>query len=86
MARKKAPALMNAQRSTIQTQLRKACTRLRRTSLPLADLIPLLQRAADKLDDFERVSAMPPGAARSKCPACGYTYGSHAPDCPESIV
>lgn len=76
---------MNAQRSTIQTQLRQACTRLRRTSLPLADLIPLLQRAADKLDDFERGSAMPPGAARSQCAACGYTYGTHASNCPNQL-
>jgi hypothetical protein len=30
--------------------LRSACTRLRVTPMPLAELIPLLQRAADALD------------------------------------
>lgn len=35
---------------TIATDLREAAAEIRRTSMPLADLIPLLQRAADALD------------------------------------
>lgn len=34
----------------IAEDLRAACEKLRRTSMPLADMIPLMQRAADALD------------------------------------
>lgn len=28
----------------------------------------------------------PPGALITACPACGYTYGTHAPECPGRIA
>lgn len=33
--------------------LRAACEKLRRSPMPLADMIPLMQQAADKIDDLE---------------------------------
>ena len=46
--------------SDLQQRLRRAADTLRRTSMPLADLIPLLQQAADALE------AQPAQAVRSK--------------------
>lgn len=37
----------------IQERLRDACFKLRTTPVLLADLIPLLQQAADKIDQLE---------------------------------
>ena len=34
----------------IQERLRDACTKLRRTPMPIADVIPLLQEAAATID------------------------------------
>lgn len=39
--------------SSIQTRLRCISTQLRTTSMPLADIIPLLQQAADEIDRLE---------------------------------
>lgn len=39
--------------SNIQTRLRCISTQLRTKSIPLADLIPLLQQAADEIDRLE---------------------------------
>lgn len=38
---------------TLQDELRRFANELRRTSMKLEDLIPLLQKAADKLDQLE---------------------------------
>lgn len=40
---------------TLQEELRDACTKLRRTPMPVADVIPLLQRAAGALDAAQQV-------------------------------
>lgn len=32
-------------------------------------------------DDLVHQLRMPDGARRSQCPACGWTFGTHAPDC-----
>lgn len=36
-------------------RLREVCKEIRRKSYPIADLIPLLQQAADELDDMESI-------------------------------
>lgn len=36
---------------------------------------------ADSKTDVER--PMPQGARETECEECGYTYGTHAPTCPE---
>lgn len=40
---------------TLQEELRQACAQLRRTPVPVADVIPLLQRAAAALDAAQEV-------------------------------
>lgn len=45
---------MSFQSQSLQTQLRNACNELRYKSMALADFIPLLQKAADRLDQLER--------------------------------
>lgn len=37
----------------LQERLRDACNKLRRTPMPIADVIPLLQEAAAKIDVLE---------------------------------
>ena len=41
--------------STVPDRLRQACDSVRRTSMPLADLIPLMQQSADKIDEMRNV-------------------------------
>lgn len=36
-------------------RLREVCKDIRRKPLPISDLIPLLQQAADELDDMESI-------------------------------
>jgi hypothetical protein len=38
---------------TLQQRLRATCEKLRRTPMPIADIIPLLQEAANELDKKE---------------------------------
>ena len=45
----------------IADDLRAACEKLRRTSMPLADMIPLMQRAADALN--KSASPLKPGGS-----------------------
>lgn len=56
---------------TIQERLRETCTKLRRTPMPISDVIPLLQEAAEKIDVLElerrgvRISCHPAGVGFS---------------------
>ena len=36
-----------------EQRLRDMCVKLRTTSMPISDIIPLLQEAADKIDSLE---------------------------------
>lgn len=38
---------------TLSERLRMVCNEIRRNKMPLADLIPLLQQAADEIDRYE---------------------------------
>lgn len=38
--------------STLSSRLRQACADVRRKSEPLANLIPLMQQSADKIDEL----------------------------------
>jgi hypothetical protein len=40
---------------SIQERLRKCCDDIRRSNKPISEIIPLLQEAADKLDDKDRI-------------------------------
>ena len=42
---------------SIQDRLRAAVSKLRTTSMPIADLVPLLQQAADELDNLTNEKA-----------------------------
>ncbi len=39
---------------TLAHRLRRACDTLRRTSVPLSELIPLMQKSADKIDETQK--------------------------------
>lgn len=40
---------------TVARRLREACAEMRRKPFPINDLVPLLQEAADRIDELERI-------------------------------
>ena len=50
--------------ATLSEELRTACADIRRKPYPIADLVPLLQRAADALD--AAAAALPPLVSLAK--------------------